>query len=166
MSEQHAYYLSIGSNIQPESNLPRAIQKLREFGRIPAISNAWESYAEGSEGPNYLNAALLFITTTQMDDLKPLVIRPVEADLGRVRSNDKNAPRTIDIDIMIADGEPLNASRWAYPFVIVPMSELLPDFIHPLSHGRLASAAAEARAKIWIVQRPEILKMSVATLKA
>ena len=165
MSEQHAFYLSLGSNIHPESNLPRAIQRLREFGQIPAISNAGESQAEGSDGPNYLNAALLFMTITQMDDLKPMVIRPIEADLGRVRSSDKNAPRTIDIDIMVADGEPLNTNRWAYPFVIVPMSELLPDFIHPLSHERLVDAAAEACAKTWIIQRPEILKMSVAALK-
>ena len=103
---------------------------------------------------------------TQTDDLQPMVIRPIEADLGRVRRSDKNAPRTIDIDIMIADGEPLNVNRWAYPFVIVTMSELLPDFIHPLTHKRLAEAAAEACAKTWIVQRPEILKMSVSTLKA
>jgi 2-amino-4-hydroxy-6-hydroxymethyldihydropteridine diphosphokinase len=165
MNEQHAFYLSIGSNIHPESNLPKAIQRLRDFGQIPAISNAWESHAEGSKGPNYLNAALLLMTITQMENLKPMVIRPIEADLGRVRSGDKNAPRTIDIDIMIADSEPLNANRWAYPFVIVTMSELLPDFTHPLSHKRLAEAAAEVRAKTWIAQRPEILKISVAALK-
>jgi 2-amino-4-hydroxy-6-hydroxymethyldihydropteridine diphosphokinase len=162
MNDQHVFYLSLGSNIHPETNLPEAIEMLRKFGQIQACSNAWESHAAGSGGPNYLNASVMFVSTKSRDKLKTGVIRPIEAALGRIRGSNQNAPRTIDIDIMMADGKPLNVNRWAYPFVVVPMSDLLPDFIHPTTHQRLIDAVAALRAQTWIVPRPEILRMSAA----
>ena len=154
MSELHKIFLSLGSNVQPEIYLPKAIDQLREYGQIEKISSIWESHAVGANGPNFLNACLLFSTSIVPENLKEQVIHPIEAKLGRVRSENKNAPRTIDIDIVMADGDPVNLEFWNYAFIVVPMAELAPDFPHPITHEKLIDAAKLSRAQTWIIQHP------------
>ncbi len=157
MSSQHSVYLSIGSNIDPEVNLPRAIDRLAQYGRVQAVSGVWESHAVGSSGPNFLHASVLLLTEIAPQDLKRLLVDPVETALGRVRTADKNAPRTIDVDVMMIDGEAFNLDRWDNAFVLLPIAELLPDAPHPLSNQKLRDAAEDARRKTWIVERPGVL---------
>ena len=158
MKKVHKYYLSIGSNIQPEINLPKAIELLAGYGNVNAASHAWESHALGAEGPNFLNANVLFTSSLNPRELKNSAISSIELELGRIRSHDKNAPRTIDIDIVLVDGKPVNLDRWNNPFVVVPMSELLPDLKHPIDNLKLFTVANSMISQTWIKQRPEILK--------
>jgi 2-amino-4-hydroxy-6-hydroxymethyldihydropteridine diphosphokinase len=157
MSELHQAYLSIGSNIEPEVHLPKAIEMLRDYGEVKAVSSAWESHAIGSDGPNFLNACVLFITDLQPYDLKEQIIRPIEAKLGRVRNADKNAPRTIDLDIVLFDNKPLNVDYWDYPFVVVPLAELIPDFYHPVRREKLYRVSEQLQSQNWIVRRDFVL---------
>lgn len=155
----HRVYLSIGSNIQPEINLPKAIDLLGGFGTIQAISSAWESHAIGpASGPDFLNACVLLTTSLPRADLKEKLVRPIETMLGRQRTSDKNAPRTIDIDLILIDDEPVNLEKWNYPFVVVPLAELAPDIIHPSAHEKIIRVAEQMRSETWIIKRPEILK--------
>ena len=154
MNNLHRVFLSLGSNVQPEIYLPKAIDQLREYGQIEKISSVWESHAVGANGPNFLNACLLFSTSIVPENLKEQVIHPIEAKLGRVRSENKNAPRTIDIDIVMADGDPVNLEFWNYAFIVVPMAELAPDFPHPITHEKLIDAAKLSRTQTWIIQHP------------
>ncbi len=156
MNDLHSVYLSLGSNIQPEVHLPQAIRMLREQGRVEAVSGVWQTHAVGSDGPDFLNACALFLSGLQPDDLKEQVARPIEAKLGRVRSADKNAPRTIDLDVLLCDGTPLNIGFWSYAFVIVPLAELIPDFIHPASGEKLSKAAEQIQSQTWIVRREDV----------
>lgn len=158
MSFLHKFYLSLGSNIEPAVNLVHAINELRKYGEIGEISSPWESRPVRSAGPNFLNICLSFIAGLNEEDLKFQILRPVETALGRVRTLDKDAPRTIDIDVIMMDGRPLNAERWGNAFVISPMAELLPHFAHPLSRKQLVEAALEAQAATWIVRQPNALK--------
>lgn len=158
MSKPHDVYLSLGSNIEPETNLPRAIEMLGKYGRVKEVSGAWESHAVGSDGPNFLNASVLLETEIPPAELKDKLARPIETAMGRVRTADKNAPRPIDIDVMLADGEAFNLDRWDSAFVLLPIAELLPDAAHPLTHVPLREAAEQARRATWIVQRPGLLK--------
>ncbi|HTP00421.1 MAG TPA: 2-amino-4-hydroxy-6-hydroxymethyldihydropteridine diphosphokinase [Anaerolineales bacterium] len=153
----HRVYLVIGSNIEPEANLPRAIQMLAGFGEVLAVSAVWESSAVGADGPNFLNASALLLTDIPPSKLKERLVLPIEAALGRVRTTDRNAPRTIDIDVMMVDSEPCNLDRWDYAFVLLPISELLPDATHPVRNETLRAAAERARSETWIVQRPGLL---------
>ena len=91
MTELHQVYLSIGSNIEPEANIPKAVQILREYGQVQGISSIWESEAVGSDGPNFLNLCVLFLNPLQPVELKEQVIRQIESKLGRVRHADKNS---------------------------------------------------------------------------
>ena len=158
MSRLHKVYLGLGSNIDPEANLPRAIEMLGDYGRVKEVSGAWESHAVGSEGPNFLNASVLIETDIPPDALKGRLARPIETALGRVRTADKNAPRPIDIDVMLVDGEALNLDRWDSAFVLLPIAELLPDAPHPITHEPMHIAAERARRQTWIVERPGLLK--------
>ena len=153
MNDLHQAYLSIGSNIEPEFHLPKAIELLMDYGEVKAVSSAWESQAFGSDGPNFLNACVLFITDLQPYDLKEQIIRPIEAKLVRVRNADKNAPRTIDLDIVLFDNKPLNVDYWEYSFVVVPLAELIPDYPHPVSGEKLSRLSEQLQSQTWIVKR-------------
>jgi 2-amino-4-hydroxy-6-hydroxymethyldihydropteridine diphosphokinase len=157
MTKLHQAYLSLGSNIQAEVYLPKTMLLLREVGQIEEISSVWESQAVGSDGPNFLNACVLFQTHFQPFDLKEQIIRPIEAGLGRIRYADRNAPRTIDIDIVLFDETPLNVEFWNYAFVAVPLAELIPDFEHPIRREKLIRVAERLQGQIWIVRRPDVL---------
>ncbi len=103
MNELHRYYLNIGSNIEPEINLPKTIDLLARHGEVQAVSNAWQSHPIGASGPDFMNACVLLSTQLDPQELKSKIISFIETSLGRVRSVDKNAPRTIDIDIIMVD---------------------------------------------------------------
>lgn len=151
----HRACLLLGSNIQPERNLPLAVELLRGRVEILQTSSVWESRAVGSRGPNFLNAALLCFTRLEASALKWLVLRPLEAQLGRVRNADKNAPRPIDIDVVTLDERVLELSLWQYSFRAVPVAELLPDLLseagQPL-HQVAANLARETPPR-W---RPDV----------
>ena len=153
MNDLHRMILSLGSNIEADANLPKAIQMLREVGEVEAISSVWESESVGFDGPNFLNACVQFLTPLAPVEFKENVIRPIESKLGRVRSSDKNAPRTIDIDIVLCDDQPLNTEFWEYAFVLVPLAELIPDFVHPITGEILSEMAQQAQGQVWIERR-------------
>ncbi len=157
MDKLHQAYLNIGSNIEPERHLQEAVRQLRQHGVVKALSNAWQSHAFGSNGPDFLNACVLFLTPLDAHELKEQVIRPIEASLGRVRGENKFAPRTIDVDIVLFDEEPFGWEFWSNAFVVVPLAELLPDFHHPLNYEKLSQVAAHLRRQTWIVARPDVV---------
>lgn len=154
----HQAYLSLGSNIQPEVNLPRAIELLRSYGTILALSNAWESKAVGSDGPNFLNACALFSTPLLQEDLKDQVIHPAELKLGRMRTEDKYASRTIDIDIIIYDQRSCHDKFWKQAFVVVPLAEIFPTFVNPLTQEHILETATRLKEQVWLEVRPEVLR--------
>jgi 2-amino-4-hydroxy-6-hydroxymethyldihydropteridine diphosphokinase len=157
MNELHRAWLSLGSNIAAELNLPKAMHMLREVGKVEAVSSVWESKSVGFDGPNFLNACALFLTPLGPVEFKEQVIRPIEAKLGRVRSAEKNAPRPIDIDIELYDETPLNADFWEYAFVIVPLADLLPDFVHPARGEALARVAEQVKRQVWMRKREDLV---------
>src|SRR5512138_3509482 len=106
MNKSHLAYLSLGSNIEPEKNLVNAIQLLQQHGTIEKISNVWESESYGAPGPNFLNACIRFSTLLDHDALKEQILLPLERSLGRKREENRFAPRTMDIDIVIFDNQP------------------------------------------------------------
>ncbi|MDQ3006181.1 MAG: 2-amino-4-hydroxy-6-hydroxymethyldihydropteridine diphosphokinase [Chloroflexota bacterium] len=157
MNELHKAYLNLGSNIQPEINLVRAIQSLSECGEVREVSNAWESRAVGTPAPNYLNACVLFLSPLNKVDLKEKVIRPIETRLGRERSEDKYIPRTMDIDIVLFDDQLQKDSFWNDAFVVIPLAEIYPEYQHPLTRESLTEISTQLREKVWMEARPEVL---------
>lgn len=157
MNDSHLVYLSLGSNIDPETNLVRAVKRLQQYGRIEKISHAWESESVGADGPNYLNACLSLVTSLRQVELKEQALLPIEIELGRQRTADRFAPRTMDIDVVIFGGAPCDDKYWEQAFVVVPLAEIYPQFKNPLTHENLAETANRLRRQVWMEQRPHVL---------
>tara|TARA_B100001971_G_C18147873_1_gene514112 strand:- start:120 stop:563 length:444 start_codon:yes stop_codon:yes gene_type:complete len=88
----------------------------------------------------FLNCAVSIETELTVRSLFSLCAR-IECDLGRVRS-EKNAPRTVDLDLLFYGTAIVNTSDLIVPhprietrrFVLVPLAEIAPDVLHPLLH--------------------------------
>ena len=123
----HRVVILIGSNIHPAKNLRKAIELLSARAVIIRRSRIWESDAVGSDGPDFLNQAVEIETDLTADEIKNEIIKEIETVLGRVRSEDKNAPRTIDLDIVIYNKTVLDKTLWEKAFIAVPVAEIRPD---------------------------------------
>ena len=147
-------YLSLGSNIDPEANLKAAIRLLQQQTRVLALSSVYRSAPQGfADQADFLNMAVLLRTALMPGPFKQEIIAGVEAALGRLRDpGNKNAPRTIDLDIALWDDAVFDygAKPWHIPdpdiprfaHVAVPLADLAPDYIHPESRRTLAQIAA------------------------
>jgi len=137
----HQVCLLIGSNIEPEQNIPRAVDLLQEKLTILRVSSIWESASVDCCYPDYLNMALSVLTPLDAKQLKKQVLRPLEAQMGRVRTEDKNASRPIDFDIILFDGALLDPTLWQHAHRAVPVAELFPDY-HSKDGNSLKDVAA------------------------
>ncbi len=158
MSELHLAYLSLGSNIEPEINLVQAVRLLQNHGKLEKISNAWESKSVGAAGPNYLNACAAFLTPLSKMNLKEKVILPIEIELDRTRSEDKFAPRTMDIDIILFDDQSCDDKYWEQAFVVIPLAEIYPSFQNPVALESVLETARRLRREIWMEARQGVLR--------
>lgn len=155
-------YLSLGSNIEAERHLPAAVAQLARFGRVKATSTVWQSAPVGFiHQPPFLNAAVLLETPLSAQVLRKQAIAQIEENLGRVRTENKNAPRTIDIDIMLFNDDVLSIGHRRIPdpevlerpFVAIPLAEIAPDYVHPETGKTLKQIAACLDASAAGMQR-------------
>ncbi len=123
----HRVQLLIGSNIDPQQNIQAALKMLESIHPIQACSRIWRTPAYGSTGPDFLNIAITIETPLSKKDYKDEVISSIETTLKRQRFPDKNAPRTIDIDIIIFDRQVVDSGLWNKFFITVPLADLLPE---------------------------------------
>ena len=158
----HRAYLCLGSNIQPEQNIRAAIRLLRERARVTEVSTCWETEAvrgaaTPASAPNFLNIAIRIETPLLPPALKAQLLDPIERELGRVRTADKYASRTIDLDITLFDEQVLDPELWRRVYLATIFSELLPDLRHPSSGELLGEIARRLRETSPAVPHPEIL---------
>lgn len=140
-------YLSIGSNTNAEENLPRIVAALRERVRVLAVSPVYAS-ADDTQNTHheYLNAAVIIQTDLSPADLKETVLRPMETELGRVKGR---AAVPADLDIVLVDdrvltylGRPIpDPSVEKQAFVLIPLADIAPDYVHPVTQQTLSSMA-------------------------
>jgi 2-amino-4-hydroxy-6-hydroxymethyldihydropteridine diphosphokinase len=151
---QHRVFLSLGSNVDPFTNIPLAVRLLREYSPALELSLAYETPAVGSAGPNFLNLAAGLVTLLEAGALKEQVLRPIEQRLGRVRTADKYAPRSIDLDVIVFDGRVLDDELWWRVHLALPLSELLPDLLDPASGRRLREVAQALAGQEPVIPHP------------
>ena len=157
MSDSHLAYLNLGSNIQPEANLPKALEYLSKYGEVQKVSSVWESEAVGAISPNYLNVCAKFRSNYSQIALKEHVLQPIEAQLGRQRSKEKFAARTIDIDIVIFDDGFIHEDSWKLAYVIVPLAEIYPTYRNAETGETVAEIATRLRREVWLETRRGVL---------
>lgn len=156
----HQAYILLGSNIEPEVNIAAAIEHLKESCVVNAISSIWETEAVGSPGPRFLNAVVWLSTPLDLEALKNQILAPIEQALGRVRTSDKNAPRTIDLDVLIYDEQILDNNVWQRDFIALPLAELRPDLSRSTNSESLAEIAQRLRSASSAFVRSDLHHLS------
>ncbi len=157
-------FLALGSNINAEHNLRAAVQRLAARFRLLAVSPVYETAPVGkTDQPNFLNAAALVETDLAAGDVKHALLE-IEQELGRVRTGDKNAPRTIDLDIALFGDQVLDLGHRhipdpdlvQYPHIARPLADLAPQLRHPET-GQTLLQIAERLFADGLVRRPEVI---------
>lgn len=156
MTGVHRAFILMGSNIHPEPNIRAALQLLRASTELLALSPVWESPAIGSAGPNFLNLVIYIVTDRDLESLKMEVLRPAENALGRIRTADKNAQRTIDLDILIYDNKILEPALWLQAHIACPLAGLIPERVDPTTGQTLREIATQLSQRIPVRLRPDI----------
>jgi 2-amino-4-hydroxy-6-hydroxymethyldihydropteridine diphosphokinase len=156
--------IAMGSNINSEHNLREAVRRLSSRCRVLAVSPVYETAPVGkTDQPNFLNAAVLIETDLTAAELKTNVLQAIEQELGRVRTEDKNAPRTIDLDISLFNNEVFDMEQrhipdpdiLKYPHMAVPLADLAPEQRHPET-GQTLRQIARGLPAGGLVRRTEI----------
>ena len=123
------YYLSLGSNINPEANLELAISALNKILTETDCSSIYKTQAEGFDGDDFLNLIFSGVSSLAFEDLNKK-LKDIEDSSGRDRSAQKFSSRTLDIDIVLQlnDEEEIlfeSDEIAKYRFVSEPLEELL-----------------------------------------
>jgi 2-amino-4-hydroxy-6-hydroxymethyldihydropteridine diphosphokinase len=157
-------YLSLGSNIERESNIRGALTVLAErFGDIQ-ISSVYESEAVGFEGDHFYNLVVGLDSDLSVGDLA-VIFRGIESDFGRQRLQEKFSARTLDIDILTygdvcgtIDGVDLPRDEIGkYAFVLLPMVEIAPQQQVPgttETYEAMWQRLDMSEQQLWVVDFP------------
>lgn len=167
-----AVYLGLGSNLgNRQGNLVQAVSYLGERVNIGQVSSLYETEPVGyREQPWFLNAVCRGATQLSPEELLDFA-KEIESDLGRV-SGFRNAPRPIDIDILLYGNLIVGTPQLIIPhprlaeraFVLVPLAEIAPDLVHPVSQKTVRELLAEIK-DVTGVRKVEPTKWECDTLE-
>ena len=133
-------YIGVGSNIDPEDNIPRALDLLICAVRVTGISTFYRTPALGGEDqPPFYNGVIAAETDLPPRTVKFEVLRNIEEQLGRRRCANRHAPRMIDLDLILYDDFSVEEADLTLPdpeiarraFLAVPLCELAPELKLP-----------------------------------
>ncbi len=142
------YVLLTGSDLgDRNANLEAAISLINQrIGRIVAASSIVETEPWGFESDTqFLNQALLVETHLDPESLLKNVLE-IEREIGRERKETQWTSRIIDIDIVCSENRSYHSNNLTIPhkhlhersFVLNPLCQLVPNWIHPLLHKNYA----------------------------
>lgn len=134
-------FLGIGSSLDPDRNIPAAlglllgtpgveitgISTLYRTPPLPAPGAPAESVAQD---PDFLNGVLEIRTSVSLERLTE-VLETIEVALGRVRTANRYAPRTLDLDLLLYDGTRAHPDIRSRAWVALPLLELDQELVLP-----------------------------------
>lgn len=120
--------IGVGSNIEPEENIKKAKAELSRIANVLKQSEfVYTKPLLYIDQPDFLNGVFLIQTYLDMTELKNALLR-IETRLGRERTENKNGPRTIDLDILIYNRKKIHKDLLHHDFIQKAVLEVLPDF--------------------------------------
>ena len=135
-------YIGLGSNLGDRvCNCVAAVRELSRVCSIEALSSLYETEPVGVNGeqPPYVNAVLKAASGLDPSALLE-ALQSIERTLGRLRTEERWAPRTIDLDLLLYDNLVVDSPGLTLPhprmhtrrFVLVPLCEIEPTVVHPV----------------------------------
>lgn len=119
--------IGIGSNIEPKRHVAQALEAIAACFRVLGQSPLVHTHPVGRLGqPDFLNGAIRVETALDRDHLKAW-LGELENRLGRVRTADKFAPRIIDLDIVVWNGQVVDPDVYDRNFLRQAVRELWPE---------------------------------------
>jgi|SRR5690554_3401672 2-amino-4-hydroxy-6-hydroxymethyldihydropteridine diphosphokinase len=124
MSE-HIAIIGIGSNIDPEKNISSMIKILEKEVKVVKVSSLMKTKPIGIKNqPDFTNGAVKLKTPFDKQELT-LLLKSIEDRLGRDRTVAKFGPRTIDLDLVVWDGEIVDEDYYTRDFLRKSVEEII-----------------------------------------
>jgi 2-amino-4-hydroxy-6-hydroxymethyldihydropteridine diphosphokinase len=153
-NQQFTVYLGLGSNLGDRlNNINLAVDFLKERIKVEKASPIYDTAPVGETNqPRFLNMVIQISTRLSAPTLL-FMTKGIEAKLGRVPIV---TPRPIDIDILFYGDQLINTPPQLivpHPrlveraFVLVPLADIAPDFVHPVSKKTIKQLLAEVKGK-------------------
>ena len=151
--------ISLGSNIEPQLNLEKAINEIAKFAALEKTSKIYKSKSVGFEGNDFLNQVILCEVKVELEETY-FKLKKIEKEMGRVKNVNKFSDRLIDLDLLtfndeISEGKitlPHN-DILKYSFVLVPFAEIYPEFIHPVNQKSIKTLLKEKNSFLSEVEK-------------
>lgn len=132
-------FLSLGSNIKPEKYFLETVKLLSRSVKILKSSTVYLTEPLRQSQPKYYNCVIKIETDIEPTKLKFELLRCIEEELRRKRTENKYAPRTIDIDIILYGDLCVSTKKLVIPdpeiqkraFLAIPLYEIEPDLLLP-----------------------------------
>ena len=121
--------IGLGSNIRPHANIQKA-KKILDH-KLTVIKESTFRITEpigGNNQPRFINGAVFLETCISIAELK-FMLKAIETALGRKKSKNKNAPRTIDLDILVWNNQIVDPDVYTRGFLKDSIQELFPGLI-------------------------------------
>ena len=117
--------VGLGSNIEPEKNIQKAKEILSKKYTVLKESRFITTKPIGiPRQANFINGALLITTKLNLKQLRKS-LKEIEHALGRERDGNKFGPRTIDLDLLVWNGEIMHEDVNSRDFVKTSVLELI-----------------------------------------
>jgi 2-amino-4-hydroxy-6-hydroxymethyldihydropteridine diphosphokinase len=155
MSEETVAYVALGANLgNPPEQIWQATRRLAVHDRVAlrGSSSLWRSAPVGpvADQPDFINAVVRLVTVLEPRALLALC-QAIETSLGRDRSREvPGGPRLIDLDLLTYGELVVEEEDLVVPhpglaeraFVLEPLRELDPEFVHPATGHTIAEMIA------------------------
>lgn len=144
--------IALGSNLG--NSLDTVVNALKALANIPGIdlvatSSWYQTVPVGPPQPDYVNGCAVLQVQTPPSELLTL-LQGIELQFGRVRT-EKWGARTLDLDVLLYEDLVMNTPKLTIPhpylteraFVLLPLAEIAPNWIEPVSKKAIAQLAKE-----------------------
>lgn len=122
--------IGLGSNIDPQLNIARARELLKAEFRVLGESRFVQTSPVGyTEQDDFINGAVHIETDLTLKDLSGR-LKQLEDELGRQRSAIKHGPRSIDLDVVVYNGEIIDKDFYERDFLRDSVLELIPKLVY------------------------------------
>jgi 2-amino-4-hydroxy-6-hydroxymethyldihydropteridine diphosphokinase len=120
--------IALGSNIQPEENIQKALEAIsHHFDLIEKSNFVFTEPVGYKDQPDFLNGTVLIGTVSDKNELIS-TLKEIEVQLGRTKRARKNGPRKIDLDLIVFNGCIVDDEVLKRDFLKASLLKLLPDF--------------------------------------